>query len=136
LYSTLSVHPPELGVSLKADTAAYEAFLKKAEDLVTRMAQKNAGSHPAMLNGYPGAVVLFNNLANIPATIFQCPADEDGKAMLALQLDLAMRENAPAGWKGDDTREKQVLNALFPIMSRDRQATQAIFEIIKNQPGY
>ena len=38
-----------------------------------------------------------------------------------------MREKAPAGWKGDDTREKQVLNALFPIMSRDRQATQAIF---------
>jgi type I restriction enzyme R subunit len=25
---------------------------------------------------------------------------------------------------------------LFPIMARDRQATQAIFEIIKNQPGY
>ena len=46
------------------------------------------------------------------------------------------REQAPAGWKGDDTREKQVLNALFPIMSRDRQATQAIFEIIKQQPGY
>lgn len=45
-------------------------------------------------------------------------------------------EKAPAGWKGDDTREKQVLNALFPIMSRDRQATQAIFEIIKNQPSY
>jgi type I restriction enzyme R subunit len=80
--------------------------------------------------------VLFNNLASIPATTFQCPTDEDGKAMLALQLDLAMRENAPAGWKGDDTREKPVLNALFPIMSRDRQATQAVFEIIKNQPGY
>jgi type I restriction enzyme R subunit len=47
-----------------------------------------------------------------------------------------MREKAPAGWKGDDTREKQVLNALFPVMSRDRQATQAVFEIIKNQPGY
>jgi hypothetical protein len=42
----------------------------------------------------------------------------------------------PAGWKGDDTREKQVLNALFPIMDRDRTATQSIFEIIKNQPGY
>jgi type I restriction enzyme R subunit len=89
-----------------------------------------------VLNGYPGAIVLFNNLADIPASTFQCPADEDGKARLALELDLAMREKAPAGWKGDDTREKQVLNALFPIMSRDRQATQAIFEIIKNQPGY
>lgn len=27
-------------------------------------------------------------------------------------------------------------DALFPIMSRDRVATQAIFEIIKNQSGY
>lgn len=58
------------------------------------------------------------------------------KAKLVLDIDLAMREQAPAGWKGDDTREKQVLNALFPIMERDRTATQAIFEIIKNQPGY
>jgi type I restriction enzyme R subunit len=47
-----------------------------------------------------------------------------------------MREHAPAGWKGDETREKQVLNALFPILSRNRQATLAVFEIIKNQPGY
>jgi type I restriction enzyme R subunit len=47
-----------------------------------------------------------------------------------------MREKAPAGWKGDDTREKQVLNALFPILSRDRAATQAIFEIIKKQTSY
>ena len=47
-----------------------------------------------------------------------------------------MRERAPAGWKGDEIREKQVLNALFPIMSRGRQATQAIFDIVKNQPGY
>jgi type I restriction enzyme R subunit len=67
---------------------------------------------------------------------FQCPADDNGKAKLALEIDLAMRELAPAGWKGDDTREKQVLNALFPLMARDRTATQAIFEIIKNQPGY
>jgi type I restriction enzyme R subunit len=47
-----------------------------------------------------------------------------------------MREHAPTGWKGDDTREKQVLNTLFPIMERDRTATHAIFEIIKNQPSY
>ena len=89
-----------------------------------------------MLNGYPGAIVLFNNLADLPATTFQCPADEDGKAKLALKLDLTMRETAPAGWRGDETRERQVLNALFLVMSRDRQATLAIFDIIKNQPGY
>jgi type I restriction enzyme R subunit len=47
-----------------------------------------------------------------------------------------MRERAPAGWKGDEMREKQVLNALFPLMFRDRTATLAIFEIIKHQSGH
>ena len=28
------------------------------------------------------------------------------------------------------------LNALFPLLDRDREATLALFEIIKNQPGY
>jgi type I restriction enzyme R subunit len=64
------------------------------------------------------------------------PADDEERAALALELDLAMREHAPAGWKGDPAREAQVLNALFPLMSRDRTATQAIFEIIKHQDGY
>jgi type I restriction enzyme, R subunit len=135
-YAEMSKLLDDLIIQSRADTVTYEAFLKKAEELVKRMAQKNTGGHPAALNGYPGAIVLFNNLANLPATTFQCPADENGKVKLALELDLAMREKAPAGWRGDDTREKEVLNALFPIMSRDRQATQSIFEIIRNQPGY
>ena len=97
--------------------------------------QPSAGI-PAVLHGKPEAIVLFNNLASVAATTFQCPTDEDEKAKLALEIDLVMREQAPAGWKGDDTREKQVLNALFPLMARDRTATLAIFEIIKNQPGY
>ncbi len=91
---------------------------------------------PAALHGKTEATVLFNNLSSIPTTTFQCPADDEERAALALELDLAMRERAPAGWKGDETREKQVLNALFPLMSRDRTATQAIFEIIKQQSGY
>ncbi len=55
---------------------------------------------------------------------------------LALEIDRTMRERAPAGWKGDQSREAQVLNALFPLLGRDRQATLALFEIIKNQPGH
>jgi len=53
-------------------------------------------------------------------------------------FEQTIREQAPAGWKEDieGPRGRQVLNALFPIMNRDRQATQAIFEIIKHQAGY
>lgn len=80
--------------------------------------------------------MLFNNLGSIPSTAFQCPSAEDDKATLALKIDLTIRERAPAGWKGDQTREAQVLNALFPLLDRDREATMALFEIIKNQPGY
>jgi type I restriction enzyme R subunit len=135
-YAEMSELLEDLIQQTRADAAAYEVFLKDAEELVKHMAQKNSGNHPAMLNGHPGAIVLFNNLASIAATTFQCPADVDEKAKLALALDQVMREHAPAGWKGDDTREKQVLNALFPLLSRDRDATLAIFEIIKNNSSF
>lgn len=120
-----------------AETLAYEDFLEKAEELVKRLAQKEpAEGIPAIIHRKPEAIVLFNNLATIPATTFQCPADDEEKAKLALEIDLTMREHAPAGWKGDEPREKEVLNALFPLVSRDRAATQALFEIVKNQPAY
>jgi type I restriction enzyme, R subunit len=136
-YAEMSKLLDDLIQLSRADAATYEAFLNRAEELVTRIAKKDAvAGVPAILHGKPEAIVIYNNLASIPATTFQCPADDDGKATLALELDQAMREKAPAGWKGDDTREKQVLNALFPIMSRDRTATQAIFEIVKNQDAY
>lgn len=125
-------------IELKRDiTESYEDFLQKAEALVLRMAGKaTEGTHPTVLNGHPEAIRLFNNLASLPADTFECPTDEDEKAKLALDIDRAMREKAPAGWTGDDTRQKQVLNALFPLMDRDRKATVALFEIIKNQSGY
>lgn len=65
------------------------------------------------------------------------PADQaEELAGLALAIDEVMREHAPAGWKGDQAREAQVLNALFPLLERNRTATQALFELVKNQPGY
>lgn len=120
----------------REDAAAYEEFLRKAEALVKQLAQKGPGSSPAVLNGHREAIVLFNNLDSIATTTFQCPIDEEAKVKLALDIDLAMRGSAPSSWRGDPAREAQVLNALFPLMGRDRVATSAIFEIIKNQQGY
>jgi type I restriction enzyme R subunit len=136
-YEEMSTLFDDLIKQQRDDAAAYEKFLQDAEALVMRLAKKQPTANvPAALHGKAQATRLFNNLGSIPATTFQCPADDDKKAALALALDLAMRERAPAGWKGDETREKQVLNALFPLMSRDRTATLAIFEIIKQQGGY
>ena len=60
----------------------------------------------------------------------------DERLRLALEIDRVMREQAPAGWKEDQAREAQVLNALFPLLDRNREATRALFELVKNQPGY
>ena len=136
-YEEMSKLLDDLIVMQRNITESYEDFLQNAEALVLRMAGKvTQGTHPTVLNGHPEAIRLFNNLASIPADTFQCPSDEDEKAKLALDIDRTMRERAPAGWKGDEMREKQVLNALFPLMNRDRKATMALFEIIKNQSGY
>jgi len=133
-YEEMSKLLADLIRQQRDEAADYEKWLQDAEALIRRLQKKQPTANvPAALHGKPEAIVLFNNLSSIPATTFQCPADDEQKAALALELDLAMREQAPAGWKGDETREKQVLNALFPLMSRDRTATLAIFEIIKHQ---
>lgn len=136
-YAQMSKLLDDLIKQSRTDTAAYEEFLRKAEDLVRRLAAKQPEAGiPAVLHGNREATVLFNNLDTIPATSFRYPTADEDKAALALKIDLAVRERAPAGWYGDQAREAQVLNALFPILDRDREATLALFEIIKNQPGY
>lgn len=141
-YAQMSKLLDDLIKQDRADAAAYEAWLKQAEELAKRLAQKDVTAGlPAELHAKPEAIVIFNNLPEILARDSSVVREEgpsaiEDRSKLALQLDQAMREKAPAGWKGDPIREKQVLNALFPIMGRNRDATLAIFEIIKNQPGY
>lgn len=136
-YEQMSKLLEDLIKRSRADAAEYEEFLRNAEELVKRLASRQPESgFPSILHGKHEASVLFSNLGFIAASNFKCPVNDEEKAALALQIDHAVRERAPAGWKGDQAREAQVLNALFPILDRDRDATSALFEIIKNQPGY
>jgi type I restriction enzyme R subunit len=103
---------------------------------------------PASLHGQQEASVLYNNLPGVlmaaeaatRASTRQSDRTADPRWPNMPEPGLgdrpAIREQAPAGWKGDPAREAQVLNAIFPIMRSNKAATLAIFEIIKNQPGY
>lgn len=135
-YGEISELLEDLIKQYRDETIAYEKFLQNAEGIVKKMAAKNMGNYPVELAERSEAIALFNNLASIPTTTFVCPSDEQGRVSLALAIDEAVLSHAPANWKGDEIKERLVLNVLFPIMARDRVATQAIFEIIKNQPGY
>ena len=136
-YEQMSKLLEDLIGQSRTDAAAYEEFLRNAEELVRKLAGKKPDDDvPAALHGNPEATVLYNNLDSIPATSFRYPTADEDRAALALRLDWVVRERAPAGWKGDETRERQVLNVIYPLLDKDRDATQALFDIIKNQPGY
>jgi type I restriction enzyme R subunit len=143
-YEEMSKLLEDLIQQKRDDTESYEDFLKKAEELAKKLSVgKGENDVPAALHGNKEATVLYNNLPGVLAASVPLgtaaepdPKFGDDVLALALALDKAIREKAPAGWKGDPAREAQVLNAIFPIMKKNRAATQAIFEIIKNQPGY
>jgi len=136
-YEQMSRLLDDLIKQSRDDAQAYEAFLRQAEALARKLAEKQpTDGVPAALHGNREAAVVFNNLPTLPTSTFRYPTPEEARAALALRVDRTIREQAPAGWKGDPVREKQVLNALYPLLERDREATQALFEIVKNQPGY
>jgi type I restriction enzyme R subunit len=145
LYEHMSKQLDDLIQQSRADTEAYEEFLRKAEALVKQLASKQTDEDvPAALHGKREATVIYNNLPWIlagrpdgAAAVADPRADYMGERLrLALEIDRTMRERAPAGWKGDQAREAQVQNALYPLLNRDRAATLALFELVKNQPGY
>jgi type I restriction enzyme R subunit len=157
-YEQMSKLLEDLIQQKRDDTESYAQFLKNAEALAKQLGGKGDGGNslPTALQGNKEAAVLYNNLPGVLMAaeaaspwIYQTadhatnvPTGEppaayfDEHLSLALTLDQAIRDKAPAGWKGDPAREAQVLNAIFPIMKKNKAATLAIFEIIKNQPGY
>jgi type I restriction enzyme R subunit len=143
-YNEMSKLLDDLIKQNKDDTDQYKLFLEKAEELVKKLMNgQSASDVPIKLNGKAEAVVIYNNLPDILALtstelIASEPEAEYGNKLihLALEIDRVMRENAPAGWRGDDAREKEVLNSLFPLVQKDRQVTQALFELLKNMNGY
>ncbi len=145
-YTEMSTLLNDLIRQKQEETVSYEEFLNQAEALVRRMGQGQSGAGiPSVLHGKPEATAIYRNL---PDSLFE-PEPPTGSILeepkmifgdprlsLTMKIDRAIREKAPANWKGDDTREGVVSNVLFPLLKRDREVTQAIFDIIKNQPGY
>ena len=136
-YEEISKLFSDLIKQSRKDKEEYQLFLKQAEELVKKMMKKKYSSEiPEELNGNAEAIVIYNNLSTLNKINFNVPENDSDKAKLAKKIDLIIKENAPSGWRGDQARESQILNAIFPILDKDRESTQALFEIIKNQTGY
>jgi type I restriction enzyme R subunit len=141
-YAQMSKLLDDLIKLKRQETKDYEKFLEQAEALVKQMGKKGpTDGVPSNLHGKSEATVIFNNLEEILAggslsTKEEGPIEIEARAKLALEIDVEMRGKAPAGWKGDEMKERIVQNFLHKLLQKDKAATLALFELVKNQPGY
>ena len=143
-YDEMSKLLDDLIKQKRDDTEAYEEFLRNAEVLVKNLAKGQSNvALPQALQGNREATVLYNNLINImQADVEELQVAEprpeygDERAQMALRLDIAIKAQAPAGWRGDQVKESVVLNTIHRTLGKDREATMAVFDIVKNQAGY
>jgi len=97
----------------------YKEFLEEIIELAKR-AKKPEGNYPAQINTQ-GKRALYDNL--------------NREEELALQLDVAIRDNKEHGWIGHPIKEKKLRNALRKVLG-DESLLKATLEIVKHQDEY
>lgn len=129
----------------RSAAADYEKFLRQAEALARQIVGHNSAKDdvPNELRGSLEAAVIYRNLPVILGlTVDEVAVGESDemhsadRINLAAKIDRAMREQAPAGWRGDEPKEREVKNLLFEVMGKKREATAKLYELVKQQAGY
>jgi type I restriction enzyme R subunit len=119
-YDSMSALLDEIIAARKARAIEYEEYLKRIAELAKRVEAGHAEDTPEQIDT-PGRRALFNNLHK----------DSD----LALRIDEAVKNARPDGWRGVQTREMTIKNALYGVL-RDEAEVERIFLIIKQQKEY
>jgi len=104
----------------KKKAIKYAEYLKKVAELARKVKEGKEDDTPTRLNT-SAKRALYNNLGQ----------DED----LAVQLDNIVKESKPAYWRGNQTKENIIKQAVNTML-KDVGEVERIFEIIKQQQEY
>ena len=119
-FDEMSILLNEVIKERKANAVSYEEYLKKIAAIAAKV---QSGIKPATPPSLKTAAqrALYNNLGK--------------NETLALQVHDNIVEYKPNGWRGIDTREKVVKQAIYKVL-KNVDETERIFEIVKNQSEY
>ena len=128
-YAKMSALLDEVIRIRKERAEEYERYLQEIAKLVAVLQAGHAAGLPKELDS-PGKVALYNNL--------------DGDTARALDVDRAVREARPDGWRGVVPREQMVKRAIFEALKAHGLADPAevereverVFAIVKAQREY
>ena len=120
-YAKMSALLDEIIRRRREKAIDYEEYLRSIADLARQVAAGKGDDMPPALNT-PGKRALFNNLGRDEA--------------LALNIDAAIRNARPDGWRGIQARENVIKAALWPLLGNDVAEVERVFLIVKQQPEY
>ena len=114
----------------KIGALSYAEYLRQVEEMAQRIV------HPEVDGAYPEAIkdsaakrAIFDHLS--------------GNADLALALDKAIRVSLRPGWKDNRPKQKEIQGAINHVLlgasyteSQAQEETEALFELVKQQPEY
>ncbi|MEO5606350.1 MAG: hypothetical protein ABIR13_02015 [Polaromonas sp.] len=127
----------------KEKAGDYEAYLQKIADLAKRVEVGHAPDTPEQLKASPALRALYSNLkpdlAGAPK-VAEAPGaylvDGDPVLKLALSIDETVRRTRHDDWRGIQTRENVIKQALLPFLGHDAAEVERVFLIIKQQQEY
>jgi type I restriction enzyme R subunit len=145
-YDKMSELLAEIIAARKEKALEYEEYLKKVEELAKRVVAGQDDNTPEPLKRSPAIRAIYNNL--IPSSQLQAGSDTiiaeegvpyqvDTQAIvdLAVQIDAAVKRVRSDSWRGVQTRELIIKQALYAILQNETEV-ERIFLIIKAQKEY
>jgi len=143
-YEKMSSLLDELVKRRKQMAIEYEELLKQYEKLSLMIDAGKADNLPKSLDSR-GKRAIFNNLSKAavadssdgvsePRQPYDAGWRQDAAA-LALRVDEAVRMARPDDWRGVQSREQVIKQALYEVL-RDAREVEHIFLVIKAQPEY
>jgi type I restriction enzyme R subunit len=134
-YDRMSSLLAEILADLKAKRIEYAEFLARIAELARRVQDGQADQTPEPLRRNPGLRAIYNHLqarrAGEPPVTYDGHAD-DPIMPLAQAIDTAIRQGAPANWRGVLAKEREVKGLIFRA-TNDKALVEALFPIIQAQ---
>ena len=144
-YEKMSALLDEIITARKAKAIEYEQYLKRIAELAKKVEAGQAEDTPEPLKKSPALRALYNNLKathgvypeadRVAEAQAEYQTANDPTLRLVLKIDESVRKVRPDGWRGVQTREQVIKQALYDVL-RDEAEVERIFLIIKAQKEY
>jgi len=144
-FEKMSALLDEIIAARKAKALEYEEYLMRVADLAKKVEAGFSEDTPQELKVSPGRRALYNSLrvqngsperddlVAEPAAPYLGPGDP--VLAQALELDAALKEARPDGWRGVPAREQVIKKTLYDIL-KDTAEVERLFPIVKAHDEY